>query len=92
MSFKTLDEVDKGPVWEGESGGEGENESGHSMPETVEFQVSDDDEPMVMEVGEAVELASEMLANPEAFGIAKNGRVRELEEENEELRERVSQL
>jgi len=92
MSFKTVDEVEKGPVWEGESDGGESSESGGKAVETVEWGGAGDDEPIVMEVSEAVELAGDMLSRPEAFGIARQKRVRELEEENEELRERVSQL
>jgi hypothetical protein len=91
MSFKKPDEVEKGPVWKGESGSDNEAESGHKTSETVEFQVAGDDEPMVLSVDEAVELASEMLADPEAFGIASEKRVRELEEENEKLRDDLQQ-
>lgn len=92
MSFKTVDEVEKGPVWEGESDGGESSESGGKAVEMVEWGGAGDDDPIVMEVSEAVELAGDMLSRPEEFGIARQKRVRELEEENEELRERVGQL
>jgi hypothetical protein len=91
MEFKKPEDVEEGPVWKGESSGNESSKSGDRGDELVEWQVANDDEPMLMEVVEAVELASEMLADPEAFGIAKNKRVRDLEAENEELREMVEQ-
>lgn len=91
MEFKKPEDVEEGPVWKGESSGGESSKSGDRGDEIVEFHVSSDEEPMELEVGEAVELASEMLAEPEMFGIAENKRVRELEAENEGLREMVEQ-
>lgn len=104
MEFKEPEDVEKGPVWKGESEGEettntvesdgesGEGSySGSADSTTVEFGKTADGDGMEMEVGEAVELASEMLNQPEAFGIASLNRVKELEKENSELRETVKQ-
>lgn len=92
-------EVEPGGVSGGDRGGSASPESDQievgpvldPEPEAnagrVEFGSRED--AMELDLSEAVELAGEMLTNPEAFDIARLEPVEELEEENEQLRERL---
>lgn len=78
MRFAKPEEIDS-EVWRGDSGD-------REPPETVTFAGEE------MPIEDAVSLAGEMLDRPEAFGMAKASRVRELARENEELRDMVKSL
>lgn len=104
MAFKKPSDIEDGPVWKGESekteteepdessGKAGKLSNGElGGVDTVEFGKTSEKEGMEMGLSEAVELAGEMLSQPEAFDISSLSRVKELEQENEKLRETVEQ-
>jgi hypothetical protein len=87
MSFRKPEEDDDGQTFEEDSTGGGSGSgSGSITEETVRFG----DEEVT--VADAIQLAGDMLTEPEAFGIAKTERVRELEDMNQRLREKNNRL
>lgn len=85
MEFKKPSDIEDEPVWEDESkdGKVDKSESGN--PETVEFAGEE------VSVSEALETLGSMMMEPEKYNIASHSRVKELEEENKELRKRLDQ-
>jgi len=88
MDFRKPEEDDKGETFDNGRSPRETPPGGGSAPiteQTVEFAGDE------VSVEEAISLASEMLTDPGAFGIATAERVRELEDENAELRKKVEQ-
>jgi hypothetical protein len=69
-----------------------ESSNGDGGGEYRDVEFGEGESEMLLSVPEAVELAGEMLTNPEQFGIASEESIEGLETGNETLREAVAEL